>query len=142
MTDKLSKYPQDFSIVTFELVDSVAKMKFIAYFVSKQIIHYYNLRRDYMYRLPNLNTKNYNQQNLHIPFELQRLIGKVKSLSVGVPEKLTLYLLKCIFYQLGWAGIKSLRNNEALLWILPAEHREFNSVSYHHSMFVLYKYDS
>ena len=95
-----------------------------------------------MYRLPNLNTKNYNQQNLHIPFELQRLIGKFKSLSVGVPEKLTLYLLKCIFYQLGWAGIKSLRNNEALLWILPAEHREFNSVSYHHSMFVLYKYDS
>ena len=141
-TDKLSKYPQDFSIVTFELVDSVAKMKFIAHFVSKQIIHYYNLRRDYMCQLSKLTTKNYIKQYVRIPFELLILIGKFKSLSVGVSENLTLYLLKCIFYQLGWAGIQSLRNNEALLWILPAEHREFNSVSYHHSMFVLYKYDS
>ena len=122
-----------------DYMDGVAKMKFFAYFVSKQIIHYYDLRRDYMYQFLKLTIKNYNQRNLRIPFELLRLIGEFKSLSVGVSEKLTLFLLKCIFYQLGWAGIKSLRNNEALLWILPTEYRNLNSVSYHHSMFCTIK---
>ena len=138
-TNKLSKNPQDCIPITIDYIDGVAKMKFFAYFVSKQIIHYYDLRRDYMYQFLKLTIKNYNQQNLRIPFELLRLIGEFKSLSVGVSEKLTLYLLKCIFYQLGWAGIKSLRNNEALFWILPTEHRNSKCVSSHNSMFALLK---
>ena len=65
---------------------------------------------------------------LQIPFELQNLIGHFKSLSARVPEMLTLYLFKCIFYQLGWAGIISLMN-KALIWILPIDCRETKYVS-------------
>ena len=125
------------TIINIDYIDYVAKMKFIAYFVSKLIIRCYDLRRDYMHQFFKLTTSDAAQQNIAIPFEIRRLIGVFRSLSNEVPEKLTLYLFKCMFYQLGWAGLKSLVNNNALIWILPKDYRDSKYVSYHYYHYYL-----
>ena len=84
-------------------------------------------------------TRNVAKPNIAIQFGIQKFITEFKSLSGEVSEKLTLYLFKCIFYQLGWAGITSLLNTMGLIWILPADYRRAELVSYHYSINVLIK---